>query len=288
MSKKVAVNVSGVPEAPGPVVRLTQDLAEIRGLLEARRAYAATVFGYLEPRFFSHTRWYVSERQGEKALLMEAHGGAGASIYMQGDTGALAAILAEVGLARHSFIAFEAHHRELVQQHFVLRSPQRLLRMRVAASTFRPVSSTAAALSPGDLSKANDLYRSDSGAWLSHRNVTEGLYYGVWDSGKMVSIAGTQTISADHGASVVANVLTHRDYRGRGYATQCVGALTAELLNRVQDVMLNVDPENTPAMRVYQRLGYQEEHRLGEAWAFWKGRSLFDRVMAAVYRWFAL
>ena len=69
-------------------------------------------------------------------------------------------------------------------------------------------------------------------------------------------------------------MLTHVDYRGRGFATAVTGAVTAELLRTCDQVVLNVRSDNPPALAAYRRLGYAstcrfEErlvHRLGSPW----------------------
>lgn len=287
MSKGVEAHVRGAAEAPPPPVRLLKETAEVEPLLEARRDYAAPVYGYLEPRFFPQTRWYLAEGSGEPALLLQVGGLAGASLYWQGSTEGLERICREARLPRHSYITFEERHQGLVAQRFFLRGLQPLLRMSVDAASFRSIPSTAQPLSPVHLHQVNRLYRRDGGIILSRYPLVEGDYYGIWEGKELVSIAGTQMVSPRYGVAVVANVLTHPDYRGRGYATRCVGALTAALLGKVRDVVLNVDPENTPAVRAYRRLGYQERHRLAEAWAVWKGQSLLERALAAVYDWFS-
>jgi predicted GNAT family acetyltransferase len=74
--------------------------------------------------------------------------------------------------------------------------------------------------------------------------------------------------------AVVGNVLTHVDYRGRGYATAVTGAVTADLLRTCDQVVLNVRSDNPPALQAYRRLGYAEHvrfeerlaHRLGSPW----------------------
>ena len=74
--------------------------------------------------------------------------------------------------------------------------------------------------------------------------------------------------------AVVGNVLTHVDYRGRGFATAVTGAVTAELLRTCDQVVLNVRSDNPPALNAYRRLGYAEHvrfeerlvHRLGSPW----------------------
>ena len=69
---------------------------------------------------------------------------------------------------------------------------------------------------------------------------------------------GTHVISPAPGSRVVGNVLTHHQFRGRGYAKAVTGAVTAELLRTCDQVVLNVRSDNPPALHAYRRLGYQE------------------------------
>ena len=92
--------------------------------------------------------------------------------------------------------------------------------------------------------------------------------------GELVAAAGTHVISPSARLAVVGNVLTHVDYRGRGFATAVTGAVTAELLRTCDQVVLNVRADNPPAINAYRRLGYAEHarfeerliHRLGSPW----------------------
>lgn len=60
----------------------------------------------------------------------------------------------------------------------------------------------------------------------------------------------------DEHVARVSGVVTHPDWRGRGYATAVVGELTKQLLDGGRRPFLYVSLENTPAVRVYERLGY--------------------------------
>jgi RimJ/RimL family protein N-acetyltransferase len=268
-------------------VRQLTAASDIEPLLDARRPYAATAYPYLEDRLRGQATWTAASGPSGTALVMEAHGRAGAALYLQGDPAAIAAILATQDPARHCYLTYEAAHASLVPAHFALRARQRLVRMLVDRATFQPVASAARRLSGNNAGDANALYSSDSGAWLSRRHLDEETYFGMWDNGRVVSIAGTQLIAPQHHIAMVANVLTHRGYRDMGYATQCVSALTQDLLAGVRDVVLNVDPDNTPAIRVYRRLGYRETGHLEEAWGMWRGRTWFDRALATLYGWFS-
>ena len=93
-------------------------------------------------------------------------------------------------------------------------------------------------------------------------------------NGQLVAAAGTHVVSPGARLAVVGNVLTHADYRGRGFATAVTGAVTAELLRTCDQVVLNVRSDNPPALNAYRRLGYAEHvrfeerlvHRLGSPW----------------------
>ena len=64
---------------------------------------------------------------------------------------------------------------------------------------------------------------------------------------------------------MVGNVFTHPQHRGRGYATAVTSAVTDALLRYCDTVVLTVDPSNHPAVRAYERLGYNEVCQLVEA-----------------------
>ena len=93
-------------------------------------------------------------------------------------------------------------------------------------------------------------------------------------NGRLVAAAGTHVVSPTARLAVVGNVLTHIDYRGRGFATAVTSAVTAELLRSCDQVVLNVRSDNPPAINAYRRLGLPEHgrfeerlvHRLGSPW----------------------
>jgi predicted GNAT family acetyltransferase len=87
--------------------------------------------------------------------------------------------------------------------------------------------------------------------------VEEGVYYGVRVRDRLVSAAGTHAINPREGIAIVGNVMTHVDFRGHDFAKMVTSAVTAELLQRVSDVTLNVHADNTPAVAAYDRLGYR-------------------------------
>src|SRR5204862_6657051 len=85
-----------------------------------------------------------------------------------------------------------------------------------------------------------------------------GRHYGVRADVGRVNAAGTHVVNLREGVAVVGNVMTHVDYRGHDFAKMVTSAVTAQLLQRVPDVALNVHAANTPAVAAYARLGYDE------------------------------
>jgi ribosomal protein S18 acetylase RimI-like enzyme len=149
-----------------------------------------------------------------------------------------------------------------------------MVRMWTDRSTFRPYPATVQRLLPAEIGDLNRLYQLGFAAWLPSSAIAEGVYYGMRVNGQLVAAAGTHVISREARLGVVGNVLTHVDYRGRGFATAVTGAVTADLLRTCDQVVLNVRSDNPPALNAYRRLGYTEYvrfeerliHRVGSPW----------------------
>ncbi|MBC7224530.1 MAG: GNAT family N-acetyltransferase, partial [Anaerolineae bacterium] len=52
-------------------------------------------------------------------------------------------------------------------------------------------------------------------------------------------------------------VFTHPQFRGQGLGTLVTSRVTKELLGRGLLVVLNVEEGNVPAIRAYEKLGYE-------------------------------
>jgi RimJ/RimL family protein N-acetyltransferase len=149
-----------------------------------------------------------------------------------------------------------------------------MVRMWVDRARFRPYPADARRLAPADIGELNRLYQLGFASWLPSSSITEGVYYGIRVGGRLVAAAGTHVIGREARLAVVGNVLTHVEYRGRGFATAVTGAVTDELLRTCDQVVLNVRSDNPPALQAYRRLGYTEHvrfeerlaHRLGSPW----------------------
>ena len=86
----------------------------------------------------------------------------------------------------------------------------------------------------------------------------QGVFYGLWESGQLVAVAGTHLVVPSKDVAAVGNVYTRRDRRGRGLAAAVAGAVVAELIRmKIRTIALNVNQSNVSAIRIYERLGFK-------------------------------
>jgi ribosomal protein S18 acetylase RimI-like enzyme len=257
------------------VARATTDRGLLRSFLERDRLYAAYAICDLEEREFARTRWGVAT-EGDRvvALALEYSGATPQPVFLMGELTGLEAILRDVIRPRAAYLAALPESLPAVEQFYRVDPGPPMVRMWVDRTTFRPYPATVQRLLPSEIGDLNRLYQLGFAAWLPSSAIAEGVYYGMRVNGQLVAAAGTHVVSQDARLGVVGNVLTHVDYRGRGFATAVTGAVTAELLRTSDQVVLNVRSDNPPALNAYRRLGFVEYtrfeerliHRLGSPW----------------------
>ncbi len=253
------------------------DPGAIRPLLERQPAHAAYALAHLEPRLFPRSYWWralplaaagsAPAPDGGEALVMHARTGLGPSLVALGAPQALEAILRLHPGPFYTFATFQVEHAPVARRHFSLSRRGVSLRMSVSLETFRPADGAARRLRGRDLGDVDDLQRSEGFGFHSAAALDDGVYYGVYDAGRLVAMAGTHVVAPEVGVAIVGNVVTHPRYRRRGYGAAATSAVTAALLETCSLVLLTVEERNEPALRVYQRLGYREECRLIESGA---------------------
>ena len=90
---------------------------------------------------------------------------------------------------------------------------------------------------------------------LNQAKIRIGDFYGIREDGRVVAMAGERTQL--EGYSEVSGVVTHPDYRKRGYG----GGLTLFKCRQVQErgkiPFLGVIEENDGAVRLYHKLGFK-------------------------------
>jgi ribosomal protein S18 acetylase RimI-like enzyme len=259
----------------GIVARATTDKALLRSFLERDRLYAAYAICDLEEREFSRTRWGVAlDGDAPIAVVLEYNGPTPQPLFAMGREDGVAVILRDLIRPRIAYVAAPATLIPAIETAYRVDPGPAMVRMWVDRAHFRPYPATVQRLLGAEIGDLNRLYQLGFASWLPSAAISDGVYYGLRVNGQLVSAAGTHVVSGAARLAVVGNVLTHADYRGRGFATAVTGAVTADLLRTCDQVVLNVRADNPPALNAYRRLGYLEHvrfeerlvHRLGTPW----------------------
>ena len=247
------------------VARTTVDRAILRGFLERDRLLAAYAICDLDDREFGRTKWGIATI-GEHlvAVGVEYSGPTPQPMFLMGRNDGVAAILRDVLRPRAAYVAVASSAVATIAQLYRVEPGPPMIRMHVDRTTFRPYPASVERLLPVEVSELNRLYQLGFAAWLPAGAIAEGVYFGIRAGGRLAAAAGTHVISREGGIGVVGNVMTHSEYRNRGFAKAVTSAVTAELLRICDDVVLNVRSDNPPAIAAYRGLGYTEHCRFEE------------------------
>ncbi len=246
--------------------RAVSDRAEIAAFLRTDRVYAAYALGDLDGPNRGRVAWGIATDDAGRptALVMHHEGLVPQPLFLMGDPEGCRAILDSVLKPRDAYLQGLEEHEDAVRDLYELDVPIRMLRMVVDRDTYVPFAGPAERLTALDVDDLNRLYQLGFRGGFPASVLEEGTYYGIRVRGKLVSAAGTHAINAREGIAVVGNVMTHLDFRGHDFAKMVTSAVTAELLDRVSDVALNVHADNDPAVAAYTRLGYRTHCQLIE------------------------
>lgn len=247
------------------VARHTSDRALLRTFLARDRLFAAYALCDLDEREFGRSRWGVAMADDQVLAVGLEYGGLTPQpMFLAGTNDGIGAILRDVLRPRAAYVATRTEALAAVTRLYRVEPGPPMIRMWVDRARFLPMPAPVARLLPVEVGELNRLYQLGFGAWLPSSAVAEGVYFGIRVNGQLVAAAGTHVISREARLAVVGNVLTHIDYRGRGYAKAVTSAVTGELLRYCDQVVLNVRSDNPPAIQAYRRLGYMEHCRFEE------------------------
>ena len=246
--------------------RAVSDRGEIASFLRADRLYAAYALGDLDGPNRKRVAWGLAYDEAGRptALAMHHEGLVPQPLFLMGAPDGCRSILEHVLKPRDAYLQGSELHEVAVRDLYELDAPIQMLRMVVDADTFRPFAGPAERLTALDIDDLNRLYQLGFRAGFPASVVEDGVYYGVRVRGRLVSAAGTHAINPREEIAIVGNVMTHTDFRGHDFAKMVTSAVTAELLDRLPDVVLNVHADNDHAVAAYVRLGYRTHCQLIE------------------------
>ena len=254
--------------APGTdlYARAVSDRDEIAAFLRTDRRYAAYALGDLDGPNRERCNWGISydDLGRPVALAMHQEGMIPQPLFVMGDPAGCAEVANTVVRPREAYLLGTEVLDEALTGLYEMERRVTLFRMVTDRSTFEPFAGPTERLVPGDIDALNRLYQLGFRAGFPSSVLQDGVYYGIRVHGQLVSAAGTHVINTREGIGVVGNVMTHMDYRGHDFAKMVTSAVTADLLERVADVALNVHTDNYPAIAAYERLGFAQHCKLSE------------------------
>ena len=265
-------------------ISATRDRALLRSFLEQDRLRAAYAICDLEEREFARSKWGVAKRSGETVAVVLEYGGLTPQpLFVMGDGEAISTVLRDVIRPRLAYLAADESLLPAVERVYRVDPGPQMVRMWVNRQMFQPLHGPAVRLSPVDIVDLNRLYGLGFSGWLPGEAIGNGVYYGVRIAGRLIAAAGTHVVSPEGKLAAVGNVMTHADFRGRGFAKLTTSAVTQELLRMCNEVVLNVRADNPPAIAAYRALGYREHCRFEERLAHRRGAP-WDSILAQLGR----
>jgi FR47-like protein len=267
-----------------PEIRIEEQVPadRVRAFFARDRLLAAYALADLDASEIEKARWWIAGRGEEitaAALVVEAL--PFRPCFAMGETEALSAIYREGIRESRMVISTPPAGRIAADQTYRFERVDRMHRMTVDIATFEPrVTHRVTRLEPDMLEDVIDLYGHASRTYFTPDRLEREIYFGIYSGSSLVSAAGTHVRSKHAGLAAVGNVLTKVAYRDRGMATSVTSAVTEAALEEHPDVVLNVRQDNSPAIAVYERLGYRVHAQFIEGPAV--RRSTWDRLLGRI------
>lgn len=258
-----------------------RDTGLIEDFLKPYPVHNSFTLGYLDPKHASECAWYARrDEDGIRTLMLVYTGLTRPALFFGGHPDGVAALL--------------RHFRQELPERALVRTPRALF--DAVKTGFQPVKEMREMQRMG-LERSIFLARDEEAedplvVQLSHRDtaailrtyahwpdnffdpyqLSTGLYFGIrGDNDDIASIAGIHNLSERYDVAGIGNLVTHPDYRGRGYAHRCTAVLLRALFARVGLVTLDVQSGNVAAIRTYQRFGFQQRAEFFEGEMLLKG-----------------
>jgi ribosomal protein S18 acetylase RimI-like enzyme len=112
----------------------------------------------------------------------------------------------------------------------------------------------AVRLGPADVPEMLDLVARTRPGPFRKRTVELGTYLGIRHRGRLIAMAGERI--RPPGWTEISAVCTDPDHRGHGQATRLVRAVAAGIRERGDTPFLHAAADNTPAIRLYESIGF--------------------------------
>ncbi len=236
-----------------------RDKRRILAYLESDEVYAAYAIGDLEPGMFDQSSFAGAETDGRlRGLILHFRGLDVPALLLMGDPEGVGAILETELRPQRVYLTYRQEHELIAAAFYTWDEAVPMWRMVVRPEGFRPAGQKCTRLGTDHTHQLEQLYALGGADAFSPAQVQQGVFYGVLIDDDLVAAAGTHLVSKTYGIAAVGNVFVHPGYRRRGYGTAATSAVTAELQTLgARLVILNVAQDNTAAIHIYERLGFE-------------------------------
>ncbi|AGM07516.1 GNAT family N-acetyltransferase [Amycolatopsis keratiniphila] len=113
----------------------------------------------------------------------------------------------------------------------------------------------AVVLGPDDVPEILDLVERTKPGPFRKRTIELGTYLGIRRDGELIAMAGERMHPP--GWTEISAVCTDPAYRGQGLATRLIRAVAAGIRARGEHPMMHAAATNTPAIRLYESIGFE-------------------------------
>ena len=257
------------------------DLARVRQFLLRDADYCAYALGDLEPPYSAQATWYGARGTDElEALALLYEGLTPPILFLPGAESAVSALLSHPIGPERVYATTRPEMRTVLETHYRVEHREHLFRMRLFPGQFTPIDRAQMDLNAPrrlTLAEAPDAQRlidecalHDGRDWgdiaFSSEMLTDGYYYGVADSDRLIALGGTHIIGRQGSVAAIGNIVTHPGFRRLGLGGQVASAVTGALVaDGFETIVLNVNQKNEVALKLYQKLGFSVRSAFEEA-----------------------
>ncbi len=252
--------------------RIKQDAtdAEAYVILAQDPIWNSFALADLEPPLRQYSQFaaaYEDESKRHAICLILRHPIIGQVLSPFGAEEGVATILEHVALPEYPLIQAQEIHISSLQNYYRPETSwKKILRMAITAASLQPQlhmpRERLKQLTTSDLPSLKKFYARHPENTFAADLFTQGIYFGAYEGERIIAAGGTHALVPTYQIAVLGNILTAPEARRQGYATAITRALVTTLLEQnYTTIVLNVFEDNSNAIRVYQRLGFQTHHR---------------------------
>jgi ribosomal protein S18 acetylase RimI-like enzyme len=122
-------------------------------------------------------------------------------------------------------------------------------------------------LSPEDMKDVADFYRTAyPHNWFDKRMLETGKYFGYFIDKTLAGVAGVHVYSARYRVAALGNIAVLPALRGRQTGFRLTSVLCNDLVKTTDTIGLNVRSDNTAAISLYQKAGFEVTGRYEECY----------------------